>query len=313
MTWLLWRQHRGEAYVVAAILGVLTPILVVSGIGLASAYQRLGAAACVGHADLPSCQAIYRALDAPYALISNALPWPVNLFPALLAMFVGAPLVTREFEHGTFRLVWTQSVTRLRWLGVKLAVVLGGCVLASLVLTILLTWWYTPYAQLLGKFNPAFFNLEGLAPIARMIFAFALAVCAGVALRKTIPAMFVTLVTYTAWGLTLQLFLRPNYLPPITLTGTDALAPRDQNDWVLETGVRSATNHTVGPSKVVQACGSTGPEATSCIHAHGWIEFLTYQPADRYWLFQGIEVGIFLLLAAALVALTIWMVRRRLV
>jgi hypothetical protein len=312
MTWLTWRQHRGEAFVVAAIFALLTPVLVISGIGLASAYQRLGAAACVGHASLPNCEAIYRALDAPYSLISNALPWPVNLFPALLAMFVGAPLVAREFEHGTFRSVWTQSVTRLEWLGTKLGIVLGGSVLASLALSLLLTWWYTPYAQLLGKFNPAFFNIEGLAPVARVIFAFALAICLGTALRRTIPAMALTLFLYLALGLIIQIGLRPNYLPPIILTGTDAHLTRNQDDWVLDYGVRTATHHTVDPSQVVQACGSTGPEATSCIHAHGWNEFLIYQPADRYWLFQGIEVGIYLLLAAALVTLTIWIVRRRL-
>jgi hypothetical protein len=313
MTWLTWRQHRAEGYVVVAIFALLTPILIVSGIGLASAYQRLGAAACVGHSNLPSCEALYRALDAPYALISNALPWPVNLFPALLAMFVGAPLVAREFEHGTFRTVWTQSVTRMRWLTTKLALVLGGCVLASLALSLLLTWWYTPYAQLLGKFNPTFFNLEGLAPIGRMVFAFALAVCVGAALRRTIPAMALTLFFYTAWGLAIQTLLRPNYLPPITLTGIDALAPRNQNDWVLDAGVRDGAHHIVSPVQVAQACGSAGPEATSCIHAHGWTEFLTYQPADRYWLFQGIEVGMFLLLTLALVAVTFWIVRRRLV
>jgi hypothetical protein len=313
MTWLIWRQHRAEAYVVGAIFALLTPILVVSGTGLASAYQRLGAAACVGHENLPSCEAIYRALDAPYALISNALPWPVNLFPALLAMFVGAPLVAREFEHGTFRSVWTQSVTRLQWLATKLALVLGGCVLASLALSLLLTWWYTPYAQLLGKFNPAFFNIEGVAPMARMIFALALAVCLGAALRRTVPAMALTLFLYLALGLIIQIGLRPNYLSPITLTGADTLATRNQDDWILASGVWNAARHTVDPVQVVQACGSAGPEATSCMHAHGWTEFLIYQPADRYWLFQGIEVGLLLFLAAALVALTIWIVRRRLV
>ena len=35
-------------------------------------------------------------------------------------MFWGAPLLAREFETGTFRLAWTQSVTRTRWLAVKL-------------------------------------------------------------------------------------------------------------------------------------------------------------------------------------------------
>ena len=39
--------------------------------------------------------------------------------------------------------------------------------------------------------------------------------------------------------------------------------------------------------------------------------FLTYQPADRFWTFQGIETGIFLALAFALVAVTAVTLLRR--
>ena len=50
----------------------------------------------------------------------------------------------------------------------------------------------------------------------------------------------------------------------------------------------------------------------SCTQALGHFrEFLTYQPADRYWAFQGIEAGIFLLLAAGLVAVTAAVLLRR--
>jgi hypothetical protein len=47
------------------------------------------------------------------------------------------------------------------------------------------------------------------------------------------------------------------------------------------------------------------------MRAHGWRGFATYQPASRYWPFQGIETGIYLLLAAALIAVTFVIVRRR--
>jgi len=49
----------------------------------------------------------------------------------------------------------------------------------------------------------------------------------------------------------------------------------------------------------------------SCMQAHGWRGFATYQPASRYWPFQGIETGIYLLLAAALIGVTFAIVRRR--
>jgi hypothetical protein len=46
--------------------------------------------------------------------------------------------------------------------------------------------------------------------------------------------------------------------------------------------------------------------------AHGVFSYITYQPADWFWLFQGMESAIFAILALALLALTVWWVRRRL-
>ena len=34
----------------------------------------------------------------------------------MIGAFWGAPMVARELETGTHRLVWNQSVTRTRWL-----------------------------------------------------------------------------------------------------------------------------------------------------------------------------------------------------
>jgi hypothetical protein len=64
---------------------------------------------------------------------------------------------------------------------------------------------------------------------------------------------------------------------------------------------------------------NTGPTAKSgsmsavfsCMQAHGWRAFAAYQPSSRYWPFQGIETGIYVLLAAVLVAVTFAIVRRR--
>ena len=46
-----------------------------------------------------------------------------DVAPALIGIFWGAPLVTRELEAGTFRLAWNQSVTRARWMAVKLGLI----------------------------------------------------------------------------------------------------------------------------------------------------------------------------------------------
>jgi hypothetical protein len=51
--------------------------------------------------------------------------------------------------------------------------------------------------------------------------------------------------------------------------------------------------------------------AVTCMQASGFRGFVTYQPASRWWAFQGIETGIFLALAAALIAAALVVVRRR--
>src|SRR5260370_14860711 len=40
--------------------------------------------------------------------------------PALIGMFVGAPVLARELETGTFRYAWTQGFGRWRWTRAKL-------------------------------------------------------------------------------------------------------------------------------------------------------------------------------------------------
>ena len=45
--------------------------------------------------------------------------------------------------------------------------------------------------------------------------------------------------------------------------------------------------------------------------AHGFHQVVTYQPASRFWAFQGIEAAIFVVLAGALLALAYRMVLRR--
>jgi hypothetical protein len=51
--------------------------------------------------------------------------------------------------------------------------------------------------------------------------------------------------------------------------------------------------------------------AMSCMQQSGFRGFTAYQPASRWWAFQGIETGIFLAAAAALIAVTLVVVRRR--
>ena len=49
----------------------------------------------------------------------------------------------------------------------------------------------------------------------------------------------------------------------------------------------------------------------ACMARLGYCSFTTYQPGYRFWPFQFTETGIFVALAAVLVAVTFFVVRRR--
>src|SRR5260370_8760851 len=138
----------------------------------------------------------------------------VLALPALLAVFVAAPLVAREVEQGTHTLAWTQSITRIRWFTVK-AVVLGvASVTAALALSVLMGWWHQPLDGLFGSGAWTFFDTFGPTPIAYAVFALALGLTAGVFFRRVVPAMAPTIFAFAAVPPPIS-YLPPPFMPPL--------------------------------------------------------------------------------------------------
>lgn len=315
MIWLTWRQHRTEAFVVAGVLVALAALILITGHNMADSYQQLGVADCVAHPNHPNCDTIVNTFFSQYGALESAMPW-LNFLPALLAMLVGAPLVARELEHGTHRLVWTQSVTRERWLAVKLAFILGAALLVFVILTLLLTWWRGPFDALNGRFQPGGFDFEGVVSLAYVAFALSVAIAAGALIRKAIPAMAVTLAAFLALRLPVELWLRPRYQSPINIMGAIGQSSSSVPNaaWIVADGWADHLGHRLSDAQVFNTCSPRlldKPAFVSCIQSHGILEYISYQPADRFWAFQGIETAIFASVAVAFLALTIWWVARR--
>jgi hypothetical protein len=71
-------------------------------------------------------------------------------------------------------------------------------------------------------------------------------------------------------------------------------------------------------NQVTNACLNPVPgvklrtlDLPACWHEHGVKLMQTYQPAERFPLFQGIESAIFVIAAIALLGLAAWLVGRR--
>jgi ABC-2 family transporter protein len=270
VTWLVWRQHRQQALAAAVGLLAVALFLVPSGRQMHAAFDELGLEACLrtaGDAELIPADGGCKQLSEQFSgrFQGVALASLLLLFlPALAGLFWGAPLVARELEHGTHRLVWTQGVTRLRWATVKLGLVGAGVVLVAVAYALLVGWWIAPLNDATGyRFTWLFFDQQGPVLVAYALFAVALGVLAGTLTRKVLPAMAVTLGGYLATRVLVALMVRPRFLPQRRRTyPVVADTPTESNpltgDWVI-TRASTAPRGSSSPQAAAPRRSATPP------------------------------------------------------
>jgi hypothetical protein len=323
MTWLVWRTQRVEFYIAAAILAALTVLLLVTGVQMADQY----------HSALVACHASHTCGTLGSLFLgSHAVGFLVVMtegVPAVLGLFWGAPLIAHELEAGTSQFGWTQSVTRKHWFAVKAGWILLASAVGAAAVSALVTWWSGPNnALLLNRFLPNRFDIQGIVPVGYALFAVALGIAAGVLIRRTLPALAVTLGGFIAVRFLILFLLRPHYMAPVTVTYNLARSFTPAGSaWVISSGVFGVNNNYTGNGPAMgigngaiaipRACQGAATASRGqgpimdCLGAHGYRAFVTYQPASRFWAFQSIETGIFVVLAAALIALAAFVLLRR--
>jgi hypothetical protein len=211
MIWLAWRQFRTQAAVVFVALIGFALLILLTGHHLRDIYDHSGVSQCLAH---PGCsQDSSDALAGHEVVLRQLLGLALLLVPALIGMFWGAPLLAREFEAGTHRLAWTQSVTRTRWLLTKIAIVGLAAVVVAGLASWLVNWWYTPLDTIaMSRFDQSVFTERGIVAIGYTAFAFALGVGFGALLRRTLAAMAATFVSFIAVRIGFTIWVRPNLL-----------------------------------------------------------------------------------------------------
>jgi len=340
MIWLTWRQFRAQAIAAAAILAVLAVLLAVTGPYMARLYDSSGIATCTGI----SCGPLTNTFG-------NKLPWfdtviyllglgIMFLAPAIVGVFWGAPLITREIEARTLPLSWNQSVTKTRWLAVKLGLVGLASVATAGLLSLMLTWWSSPmdstleipygHRLLLERLGPVLFATRGVAPLGYAAFAFALGVTAGMLTRRAVSAMAATLAIFAAVQFAWAEWIRAHLVPPVrtivplNLANIVEVPVRNgvmsvqavptvsqQGAWVLSGQVIDTAGH---PFQAAATPACTGTDFQACVASLGRFhlrQLISYEPASRFWTFQWVETGIFLALALALAGLCMWWLIRR--
>jgi ABC-2 family transporter protein len=308
MAWVTWRQHRFALAGVTALLGALAVFLWITGLQIHNAY----ATDCHSASSL-SCTLNFTNRYGVTGIIVSIL---LQAVPPLIGAFVGAPVLARELETGTFRYAWTQGFGRSRWALAKLLLLAVAVALAADAFAVLFTWYNRPFfaAGYVVPFSTRLFDLGGVTFAAWTLTAFAIGALAGMLIRRVVPAIGATLAVYAGLAFATTLWLREHYITPLLTTSSNLPASAWLvNQWYTKDGKFAFSSHGFGiVSAVTQLCGAQSNLSPSqCLTQHGYTEWTSYQPGSRFWPFQWIEGGWLLVLSLLLVAATIWLVRRR--
>ncbi len=326
MAWVTWRQHRFALAGMALLLGGLATYLWILGQRLHHAYAA--AITCHSASSVACVDAISNFNSLDRFFLGGYVLQPL---PALIGAFVGAPLLARELETGTFRYAWTQGFGRWRWTLAKLVLLALVVVAAAAAISLLFSWYYQPYfgagnsALSLRAWSPLdayLFDLRGTAFAAWTLVAFAIGVLAGALIRQVVPAIAATLAAYTALAIAVGMFLRQHYLAPLATTRLNLPSSAwIVGQWWTKDGKfayaawppNSLAFHLCPPSVVGSGRKSNSQfnAMVQCFNRHGYAFWHHYQPASRFWTFQTIESGWLLALSALLIAATVWIVQRR--
>lgn len=299
MIWVGWRQQRTETAIAVAILLLLAAVLVPTGLQMASAYHHDGLSACTTAPPEGACGQAVASFVSRFSHIGDFISW-LTLVPGIIGAVLAAPLLV-QLEHGTFRLDWTQSITRARWIAGKLGLAIAAALAASLAFTLLVTWWRSPFVHLQGRMENSVFDSEGVVVFGYTLFALGLAAAVGAIWRRAVPALVVAFVGYFGARLFVDSWLRQRLIDPLKVTwsnnGREPAALR--HAWVLD-------QHPIGES----GNGFAAPVQKDALA--GPVKFVaTYHPANHFWPLQLIETALFGGVALALLAFAAWWVHER--
>ncbi|HZM82871.1 MAG TPA: hypothetical protein VFC19_44715 [Candidatus Limnocylindrales bacterium] len=340
MIWLTWRQHRGQFLLVFAILAVVTAVMVPIGLRLRRAFAESGLADCTaalspsvlngsGPADPAAieCARLAEEFNFLYGMqgvIGLVLP---VLVPLAFGVVIGTQLVGDDADHGTHRLVWTQGVTRNRWLATKFGLVAAVAAVFAAAVSALEHWYSMPIVRS-GAGRILLTDVLGATPVAYALFAVALGLFTGAMWRKVPPAVAATLFGFMVVRLAVR-SARPHFIAPLERRLKVFWDPAEiefgspywlrlNGDWDLGQGMYDEAGRLVNDTGM-RTCPSPLPADTTFVEqgcdgnpAFPKVDYniMLYHPDSRFWTFQLIEIAIFLGLTVLLAILTVRRVSR---
>ncbi|MFI2260931.1 transporter [Streptomyces tubercidicus] len=313
--WLAWRQQR-----VSAGIGALVLVLAV----VIAAYSRSGMQDALHSGLFDHCapgplHCSRSATGMPLTLDIEPLQYlgALNIvLPVIIGVFWGAPLLGRDRELGTHRLVLVQGASRGQWFASRFALAAATTIALSGLLAGVFAWWWQPAAdRSYGLFWYETTALSGSGPrvVAAALFGLAAGTLLGLLARRVLAAMGLTLLATGAMSLLLLWMHWARLLVPPHTYVSAGIAPKPLMGEKWSTGTYGLITGSGRHDDVMNCAFPSGAQLKECMTAHGYVaRFYKANPAGDYWTFQWTDTAILGGLAVVLTVATVLLLRRRL-
>ncbi|MCP2242526.1 ABC transporter permease [Lentzea aerocolonigenes] len=331
MIWVSWRRQRAQLLTLLGLLVVGAGVITLLRSSMIDSLTSAGLTGCVS-VPLDQCTAPAAAAKSFAEAWANPLDiarMSILFGPALIGVFIGAPLFARELEQGTHVLAFTQSVSRTRWMVSKLVMALVPALVVLAVLQSMVSWWLSAAGTLgplmNGPFTALNFSIGHVSPAGYALFAFALGTFIGVMSRRTLVAMTAGLGAFVVVRFALA-GLVDRLVPAqrVEVSPDKELTVYTDGSLVLDHGYLDAAGQPVAQDKVnalTAACKSvpqgsgtaeSQQEFLACLPKSGLAKrYADFIPESQAWQVHLVDAAIFGALAVLLLAGTTWALRRQ--
>jgi len=313
--WLLIHLHRRVIWIWLALAAVMAAI--VTALWLDTVSTQAAVVACMtrvtssSNPSLAACSPAGGDALVWFTTVNHRIQWALIAVPLLMGVFMAAPLMGRELENRTHRLVWTQGITPMQWFASNLASILMFCFALTAVLLVAAGLWLSLASRITNDW--AQFDLYPPVFLSYVAFAVSLGLAVATVVGRTVPAMAVTGLIWIAIRGATGILARPMLIP--ALVRRDMSAATAGRDWFLAPTYLDSSGHQMSEAQIdglLQRWGGSGADPITLLQQHGIFMAGLYQPASRFWVFQSIETFIFVMLSVGCILVSIAWVRLRL-
>jgi hypothetical protein len=339
-----WIQHRASLLIMIAIFGLVTAFMIATGVSVHGEYAKYLSNKCSYFGNSPFNRVECSNLGASLLHSLNILTIVeifMHVVPILIAMFIGAPLVAREVESGTYQFAWTQGTPRSAWLTTKLLFLGVTVVVLAIPLGVIASWYAQPVDAIgfASHWQPGQFGVTAVTLPAICLTGLLAGVLIGALLKKIVSAIATAGLVVGSLVLGIFAYL-DNAIFSIHTTAT-TWYPSDGNigvvnrfapvgigpkgswgGWLVNIWYEGSNGVHLSVKEGLQVMNrlfSSNPKTTQVespqyvltwLANHHYSFWISYQPANRFWITQGIEAAIILALGLIVLRVTMKVITR---